>query len=107
MSTFVRQYQRNTEYNPPQKEKYRPPELEENGLQFQWSVLLRYGIKGRKRKETRRVSAANGRTGKSMAGAAGLFGPVSRYNETERAGNNPGLSAFKTNLILQLTKTDI
>lgn len=47
MSTFARQYQRNTEYDPLQKmeppqKKYRPPELEENGLQFQRSVLLRY-----------------------------------------------------------------
>lgn len=48
MSIFARQYQRNTVYDPlqkmepPRKEKYRPPELEENGLQFQRSVLLRY-----------------------------------------------------------------
>lgn len=27
------------------KKKYRPPELEENGLQFQRSVLLRYEIR--------------------------------------------------------------
>lgn len=36
--------------------------------------------------------------GTSMAGDAGLFGPVSCHHEAERAGDNPGLlHLMKTN----------